>query len=63
MTDPRYKKLAELLVTYSTALKKGDRILLEMTDVPDEFAIELMRAIKRAWDPNNILNPGKIFDV
>ena len=26
-------------------------------------AIELMRAIKRAWDPNNILNPGKIFDV
>jgi len=31
--------------------------------VMDEPAIELMRAIKRAWDPNNILNPGKIFDV
>ena len=26
-------------------------------------AIELMRSIKRAWDPNNILNPGKIFDL
>jgi glycolate oxidase len=26
-------------------------------------AIELMKSIKRAWDPNNILNPGKIFDV
>ncbi len=26
-------------------------------------AIELMKAIKRAWDPNNILNPGKIFDL
>ena len=25
--------------------------------------IELMRAIKRSLDPNNILNPGKIFDA
>ena len=25
--------------------------------------IEMMRAIKRAMDPNNILNPGKIFDL
>jgi len=31
----------------------------------DEYGpdvIELMRSIKRAWDPNFILNPGKIFD-
>ena len=25
-------------------------------------AVELMREIKRALDPKNILNPGKIFD-
>ncbi len=25
--------------------------------------IELMRALKKAWDPQNIMNPGKIFDV
>jgi aminopeptidase len=48
MTDPRYTKLARLLVNYSTALKKGDRILLDMIDVPDEFTIELIRAVRAA---------------
>ena len=43
MTDPRYTKLAKLLVNYSTELKKGDRILLDMIDVPDEFTVELIR--------------------
>jgi leucyl aminopeptidase (aminopeptidase T) len=43
MTDPRYTKLARLLVSYSTALKKGDRVLLDMIDVPDEFSVELIR--------------------
>ena len=48
MTDPRYKKLASLLVQYSTQLKKGDRVLLDMIDVPDEFSIELIRAARAA---------------
>ena len=48
MTDPRYTKLARLLVEYSTQLKKGDRVLLDMIDVPDEFSIELMRAARAA---------------
>src|SRR6266566_628357 len=48
MTDPRYTKLARLLVEYSTALKKGDRVLVDASDVPDEFSVELMRAIRRA---------------
>jgi aminopeptidase len=48
MTDPRYTKLAKLLVEYSTELKKGDRILLDMIDVPDEFTIELIRATRAA---------------
>ncbi len=46
MTDPRYRKLAKLLVEYSTALKKGDRVLLEMIDVPDDFSVALMRAAR-----------------
>ncbi len=48
MTDPRYLKLSKLLVEYSTELKKGDRILLDMIDVPDEFTIELIRAVRAA---------------
>jgi aminopeptidase len=48
MTDPRYTKLARLLVGYSTALKKGDRVLLDMIDVPDEFSVELIRAARSA---------------
>jgi len=48
MTDPRYRKLARLLVEYSTELKKGDRVLFDMIDVPDEFTIELIRAARKA---------------
>ena len=48
MTDPRYTKLAKLLVEYSTALKKGDRVLLDMIEVPDEFSIELLRVARAA---------------
>jgi aminopeptidase len=48
MTDPRFRKLAKLLVEYSTELKRGDRVLLDMIDVPDEFSIELMRAARAA---------------
>jgi len=46
MTDPRFKKLAKLLVEYSTALKKGERVLLDLVDVPDEFSVELLRAAR-----------------
>ena len=46
MTDPRYTKLARLLVEYSTALKKGDRVLLDMIEVPDGFTVELIRAVR-----------------
>ncbi len=46
MTDARYTKLAKLLVEYSTALKKGDRVLLDLVEVPDEFGVELIRAAR-----------------
>ena len=48
MTDPRYAKLSDLLVKYSTELKKNEHVMLDMLDVPDEFTIELMRAVRKA---------------
>ena len=29
----------------------------------DNALLNIMKGIKRAFDPNNILNPGKIFDL
>ena len=29
----------------------------------DEVSLEIMRGIKKTFDPNQILNPGKIFDL
>ncbi len=46
MTDPRIARLAKLLVEYSTELKQGDRVLLDLIDVPDEIGIELIRAAR-----------------
>jgi aminopeptidase len=48
MTDPRFRKLAKLLAGYSMELKKGDRALLDLIDVPDEFSVELIRAVRAA---------------
>ena len=48
MTDPRFTKLAELLVNYSMELEKGEKVLLDMIDVPDEFTVELIRAARNA---------------
>ncbi len=46
MTDPRYSKLAKLLVHYSTQLSKGDKVLIDAIDIPDDFTIELMRTVR-----------------
>ena len=46
MKDPRYNKLAELLVTYSTELKDGEHVLIEAIDMPREMVIELVKVVQ-----------------
>ncbi len=61
MNDPRYSQLAELLVKYSTHIKKAERVLLDMSETPDEFTIELIRAVREAGGfPYVILRRSRI---
>ncbi len=48
MHDLRFDKLAKLLVEYSTRLKRNEKVLIEAFDVPDEMAIALIRAARKA---------------
>ncbi len=46
MHDPRLDKLAKLLTTFSTSLKKGDKVLIDAYDIPAEMTIALIRAVR-----------------
>ncbi len=47
ITDPRFTQLADGLTGFSTALKKGERVLIDAYDVPDAIVIELIRSARR----------------
>ena len=48
MHDPRFDKLAQILVGYSTRLKRNENVLIENFDVPDEMTVALIRAARKA---------------
>lgn len=68
-TTEKYDELRDAI--YAKAMELGGMITGEhgigfvrkkyLERVLDQKAIELMRAIKRIFDPNNILNPDKVF--
>ena len=47
MNDPRYDSLARLLVGHSVALRKGEKVLIEAFDIPDEMVGALIREVDR----------------
>ncbi len=48
MTDPREKKLADLLIHYSCALKPGEKVLVEAIDIPHSFTKALIESATAA---------------
>jgi len=59
--DPRFNELAEGLTGYSTALKKGERVLIDAFDVPDAMVIALIRAArKRGAHPSVNLHRARV---
>ena len=44
--DPRFTGLARQLVRYSTSLKKGEKILIDLVDTPEDMAIALVREVR-----------------
>ncbi len=41
----------------------GSKRKAYLKDAVSDVELELMKSIKKAFDPNNIMNPGKIFDM
>jgi aminopeptidase len=46
LIDPRFTELARGLISFSTALQKGERVLIDAFDVPEGIVIALVRAAR-----------------
>ena len=46
MHDPRFDKLAKGLVSFSTELRKGEKVLIDAWDIPAEMTIALVEAAR-----------------
>ena len=61
MSDPRYDSLARVLTGHSTKLKAGERVLIDVSDTPEEFVIAMIRAARAAKaDPFVVMHSGRI---
>jgi aminopeptidase len=48
MHDARHDDLARVLIRHSTALRPGEKVLIDAFDIPDEFVVTLVRAVRAA---------------
>lgn len=62
LADPRINRLAELLISHSTRLEKGEHILIEAFDAPESIVIALVRAARAVGGhPHVILRNNRIM--
>ncbi len=61
--DAIYEIVADLGGSISAEHGIGQLKVKLLQKTKDPVALDAMRAIKQALDPNNILNPGKILDL
>lgn len=47
MRDPRIQELAQQLIRFSVDLKKGEKILIDLAEVPDAIGIALIREARK----------------
>ncbi|CAN5366562.1 aminopeptidase [soil metagenome] len=48
MKDPRFTQLAKVLVQHSMQVARGDKVLVEAFDIPNDFTVELVKTIAEA---------------
>lgn len=48
MHDARFDALSRVLVRHSTGLKAGEKVLIDAFDIPDEFVVATVRAVRSA---------------
>ena len=61
--DELYKVTAQLGGRISGEHGIGHKRKKYMSHVVSDVYLDMLRAIKKGLDPNNVLNPGKIFDL
>ena len=59
MYDATHKLGGKISGEHGIGIKRKKNMALLM----DPTEMKLCKAIKKAWDPNNIMNPGKMFDL
>lgn len=62
MQDPRFDKLADVLVNHSTKVQPGDNVLIDASEIPEELTVAVLRAVQKAGG-NGVVNvrQGKIM--
>ena len=62
MHDPRFDRLAELLVSHSTRLEAGEHLLVESFDAPDPFIVALIKAARaRGAHPHAAIRSTRVL--